>query len=45
LKRDELNINFYLNKVVSEPTGDLIDNIHKFWGKDYKKLEVHHGWV
>jgi hypothetical protein len=45
LKDKGLNVNFYMNRVISQPTGDYIDNIHKNWAKDYKKLEVHHGWV
>jgi hypothetical protein len=45
LKDKGLNVNFYMNRVISQPTGDYIDNIHKNWVKDYKKLEVHHGWV
>lgn len=39
------NVNFYSNKISSHPDGDLIDNIHKTWHDDYRKLEFHHGFI
>lgn len=39
------NIMFYLNMVSSQPQGDFIENIHKYWKNDYKKLEIHHGYI
>jgi len=26
-------------------SGDLIDNIHRHWKTDYKKLERNHGYI
>jgi len=26
-------------------TGDFIDNIHRRWSTDYKKLERNHGYI
>jgi hypothetical protein len=39
------NYDFYTNKISSHPDGDLIDNIHKKWSGDYRKLEYHHGYI
>lgn len=39
------NVLFYLNMVSSQPQGDFIDNIHAYWKSDYKKLEIHHGYI
>lgn len=39
------NVMFYLNMLSSQPQGDFIENIHKYWKNDYKKLEIHHGYV
>ncbi|CAF1269992.1 unnamed protein product [Rotaria magnacalcarata] len=39
------NYNFYTNKMISHPDGDLIDNIHKYWRGDYHRLEMHHGYI
>lgn len=39
------NVNFYLNKRVSDPNGDYIENIHKKWWGDFQKLEAHHGFI
>jgi hypothetical protein len=45
------NVEFYSNLIRSVPDGDTIgnlffidiqENIHKFWSKDYEKLEVLH---
>jgi len=36
------NLNFYSNKLKSEPSGDYIDNIHANWYGSYGKLEVRH---
>jgi len=43
--KDKVNIRFYLNLTKSEPDGEFIDNMHKSWKFDYKKLEEHHGYV
>jgi len=43
--REMPNLMFYLNMIPSRPQGDYIDNIHKFWKNDYKKLEIHHGYI
>lgn len=40
-----MNVEFYLNKMASEPNGDHIDNIHKKWWGNYEKLEEHHGFI
>lgn len=39
------NYKFYTNQISSHPEGDFIDNIHKKWYGDYRKLEVHHGYI
>jgi hypothetical protein len=39
------NYDFYTNKIRSHPDGDLIDNIHKKWFGDYRRLEYHHGYI
>ncbi|CAF1236124.1 unnamed protein product [Adineta steineri] len=39
------NYDFYTNKIRSHPDGDFIDNIHKNWLGDYRKLEFHHGYI
>lgn len=39
------NYQFYTNKTRSHPDGDTIDNIHKHWKGDYRKLEYHHGYI
>ncbi|XP_059164570.1 uncharacterized protein LOC131947382 isoform X2 [Physella acuta] len=36
---------FYNNEIKSEPDGDFIDNIHRYWKGDYRKLERHHGYI
>mmetsp|Transcript_14808 Transcript_14808/g.12615 ORF Transcript_14808/g.12615 Transcript_14808/m.12615 type:complete len:242 (-) Transcript_14808:150-875(-) len=43
--KDMPNVMFYLNKMPSRPQGDYIDNIHKYWKTDYRKLEIHHGYI
>lgn len=43
--KDMHNAMFYLNLIQSRPQGDFIDKIHKYWKHDYKKLEIHHGYV
>ena len=40
-----LNLEFYLNQIKSQPNGDLIDDIHKSWFGDYDRLEQHHGYI
>ncbi|CAF0756255.1 unnamed protein product [Adineta ricciae] len=39
------NVQFYKNSMPSYPDGDYIDNIHKQWRDDYRKLEFHHGFI
>ncbi|CAF2850815.1 unnamed protein product [Rotaria sp. Silwood2] len=39
------NYDFYINKICSHPDGDFIDNIHKKWFGDYRRLEIHHGYI
>ncbi|CAF4971142.1 unnamed protein product, partial [Rotaria sp. Silwood1] len=39
------NYRFYTNQLESYPDGDLIDNIHKLWFRDYDRLEFHHGYT
>eukprot|EP01088_Endostelium_zonatum_P006336 TRINITY_DN18454_c0_g1_i1.p1 TRINITY_DN18454_c0_g1~~TRINITY_DN18454_c0_g1_i1.p1 ORF type:complete len:293 (-),score=74.70 TRINITY_DN18454_c0_g1_i1:71-949(-) len=39
------NAKFYQNKRKSIPDGDYIDNIHSNWWGDYRRLEVHHGYI
>jgi hypothetical protein len=39
------NYDFYTNKIASHPDGDKIDNIHKKWFGDYRRLEFHHGYI
>ena len=39
------NYDFYTNKIASHPDGDTIDNIHKKWFGDYRRLEFHHGYI
>ncbi|XP_078595126.1 uncharacterized protein LOC144872638 [Branchiostoma floridae x Branchiostoma japonicum] len=39
------NYKFYMNELKSKPDGDYIDNIHRDWWGDYKRLEMHHGYI
>ena len=39
------NFRFYMNEIPSHPDGDYIDNIHKNWKGNYRKLEFHHGFI
>ena len=39
------NLRFYKNEIKSVPDGDFIDAMHDGWWRDYRKLEVHHGYV
>ena len=39
------NLNFLTGKIESRPDGDLINIIHEKWNGDYKKLEIHHGYI
>ncbi|XP_078602475.1 uncharacterized protein LOC144876737 [Branchiostoma floridae x Branchiostoma japonicum] len=39
------NYKFYMNNLKSKPDGDYIDNIHRDWWGDYKRLEMHHGYI
>ncbi|CAF1373614.1 unnamed protein product [Adineta steineri] len=39
------NYDFYTNQIRSHPDGDFIDNIHKNWFGDHRKLEYHHGYI
>ena len=40
-----LNLEFYLNQIESQPNGDYIDDIHKSWFGNYDWLEQHHGYI
>lgn len=44
-KRIDDNYKFYTNNLSSHPDGDCIDNIHKKWYGDYRRLEYHHGYI
>lgn len=44
-KKKYLNLSFYLGQCPSKPDGDTISVIHNEWGKDYNKLEMHHGFI
>ena len=39
------NVLFHLNMLSSKPQGDFVDNIHAYWKNDYKKLEIHYGFI
>ncbi|KAK0055170.1 dentin sialophosphoprotein-like isoform X1 [Biomphalaria pfeifferi] len=39
------NYKFYMGEIESQPNGDYIDKIHKYWEKDYNRLEQHHGYI
>ena len=39
------NLRFFRNELRSEPSGDFIDAIHSGWLGDYRRLEVHHGYI
>ncbi len=39
------NLRFYKNEIKSVPDGDFVDAMHDGWWRDYRKLEVHHGYV
>ncbi|KAL4224936.1 hypothetical protein ACF0H5_015632 [Mactra antiquata] len=41
----EDNYLFYMNKIPSKPDGDYIDKIHANWWGDYRRLEIHHGYI
>lgn len=36
-------VDFYLNKVPSQPDGEFLDVYHVQWAQNYDKLERHHG--
>jgi len=39
------NYKFYMNEIVSQPSGNYIDQVHLLWFYNYEKLEEHHGYV
>jgi hypothetical protein len=39
------NLKFYQGKIKSRPNGDFIDEIHRTWAGDYRRLEQHHGYI
>ena len=39
------NLRFYSNQIPSRPDGALIERIHAEWWGDYRRLEVHHGYI
>lgn len=41
----DLNLKFYKNEIKSRPDGDGIENILKEWWGDYRRLELHHGYI
>ncbi|KAI8783848.1 reticulocyte-binding protein 2 a isoform X3, partial [Biomphalaria glabrata] len=47
--KDDMNLKanykFYIGKIESQPHGDYIDKIHKYWEKDYNRLELHDGYI
>lgn len=43
--KSRTNYEFYSNKIRSDPDGDYIDNIHKHWAGNHRKLEYHHGFI
>lgn len=38
------NYKFYCNEIVSQPSGNYIDQIHETWFYNYERLESHHGY-
>ncbi len=38
-------MDFLTGKIKSQPNGDFIHNIHEKWFGDYRKLEIHHGYI
>ena len=45
LNRMRSNLDFYLNKIQSQPEGDYIENMHQKWKGQYQLLEIHHGYI
>ncbi len=39
------NLDFLTGKKKSQPDGDFIHNIHTEWFGNYRKLEIHHGYI
>ncbi|EGD80764.1 hypothetical protein PTSG_01353 [Salpingoeca rosetta] len=39
------NLDFYCNRIPSQPNGDLIDAIHSTWLHKHALLEEHHGYI
>ncbi|XP_036415486.1 opioid growth factor receptor-like [Colossoma macropomum] len=39
------NLKFYQNKIPSRPDGLFIWDFHKYWFRDYKKLEYTHSYI
>ena len=39
------NYKFYMNEIVSQPSGNYLDQIHLLWFYNYEKLEEHHGYI
>lgn len=39
------NLDFYSNRLRSQPSGDLIDVIHRDWHGNHQLLEAHHGYI
>ena len=48
-QKDDLSLNdnlrFYSNAIPSRPNGDLVEVIHEEWWGNYRRLEVHHGYI
>ena len=45
IKDFEDNLNFLTGKIESKPDGDFIHNIHTKWFGDFRKLEIHGGYI
>ena len=39
------NLLFYKGELSSEPNGAKVDQIHRSWRGDFRRLELHHGYI
>ncbi len=42
---EDPNLLFYKGELASEPEGAKVDEIHRSWRGDFRRLELHHGYI
>ena len=42
---EDPNVLFYKGEIASEPNGAKVDEIHRSWRGDFRRLELHHGYI